>query len=158
MMSKKFVIFIVLLVSFLLVLFLLEVTGVFQRYKYSVGKDTAKVYGDGEFQVGYHEGIEFLRTEKYHVTLIRCITQRKSIGKTVYFIGTDTYSPNYGTRIYGVLSVETNRMELFWSGTVDAEYMAEMKRLPDQSNIVIHSSSAAFLQEDWNVLQELEEK
>lgn len=149
---KKRIVYFLLAVLLIFLLF----CSCFSQYRYPMGKDTAEAYGDGEYQVGTHEGNELLSNVKYNITVMRSIICREEIGQSVYFIGTDMYHPNYGTRIYGVLSLEENVLELYWAGTVETAYLAELNRLPEESNVIVYSSSDGFQEKDWSILQSLE--
>ncbi|MBQ4565121.1 MAG: hypothetical protein IJA48_02120 [Oscillospiraceae bacterium] len=122
-------------------------------YNYPIGRDTVTSYGDREFQVAQIQKHHLLSNEKYHVIVIDQLVSREIVHNYAYFLGTD----GGGTRVYGVLSVEENVIELFWEDPVDRSYQDNLEEMVKEGAAVIHTEFTAFRGEDQTILQQMEE-
>ena len=129
--------------------------GCISQNQYPAGKDTVEVFGNGEYQIIGADSNGTLTNTKYNVSVMRSVVCWDRVEQSVYFIGTDMYHPDYGVRIFGVLSLDSNIMELYWAEEVESAYLAELNRLPEDCKVIIHSSSYCFQEDDWRILQSI---
>lgn len=151
-MSRKFL-------FLFLVTFILLLSGCFSPYEYSPGgKDTTEIFGNGEYQMSRNQrGTELLSNQKFNIVAIHSITAWEQHGNKAYFVGTDSNIPTEGVRMYGVLEIDKNLLQLFWNDELDSGYiLANVTLLCEEGSATILFSSSDFLQEDWEILLKLE--
>ena len=129
----------------------------FSQYDYPMGRDTAEAFGNAEFQLGkFPGGYLGLSNEKCNVIVISSVIDWKKQGNTAYFIGTDQGAYN-GTKLYGVLKIKENLLQLYWEGELDAYSRYLIQTLCESGSGVVLTTPMQFLAKDWEILMSLKQ-
>ena len=143
------------IVLFVIILFCF--TGCISQYNYSLGKDCTHAFGDGEYQtLKNSRGFESLSNQKFHIMAIPAIDKMEITDEKIYFIGTDGFLPTEGTKLYAILLVKQNLLQIFWEENIKGYYAEEITTLCSGGAAVKLTSIEDFLCEDLQILEKLD--